>query len=62
MDERPLPPGAAGEAVPMAHELLNCFTCRTRRQGSRPTWPAWLAVELLHLPDEPAGVELWVPE
>ena len=37
---------------------LNCFTCRTSRQGSKEMrgFPR-LAAELLHLPDKPAGVE-----
>src|SRR5262249_47761313 len=67
-----LPARPAGEGVPRLargdtspsrpFELLNSFTCRASRQGSarrrkdsfafRPV----LAVELLHLPDKPAGV------
>jgi len=35
---------------------LNCFTRRTSWQGSGEVGPAFLAAELFHLPDEPAGV------
>ncbi len=37
-------------------KLKNCFTCRASRQGSTWVFLQSLAAELIHLPDESAGV------